>query len=682
MIDYLIVTFIRDEYEAVRELFIDSRQETTSGVAGTTRVIEVATCNGEAVNVAIARIAREGNVSAVDGVLNLIDEQHPRIVLAIGIAGAVPTNDIFLGDVLLVNDVHNMTLGAETPEGREEATSSTHITNEVKEFVANVTSGDLLSWQERMSSVERPMVGEIGRQWTDDDEWNERINQALDANKDRVLPEIVDGVIASSDHLVKSQDFMEQRLLVDRGILANDMESAGVATACVRKSVPLMIIRGVSDIVGHERSDEWKRYACITAAGCAWELVRLDCIETIESRLNAGQQVLSNSTARIIQSLEEALSRVKTGPTNEYGSTCRKAFSLFCGLPKELKPRWAPELFDTLDRPMKFLGDKQLVLEVAEACIASCSGKNLDDRTAECQARARICGTSWVYQRTEKLGLAEEEAQLSLRISEGLRSKENLAYCKKCLGRLKRLRAESKTNSTVKTILFEESVESLKDAITEFSSLDNYGPDHPEVGDCSSLLGRTYLSAGNIRLAQECTKKARERIDVDSKDYLDLRILEGELWLVLEKNEQALEAFEEVIDLMSEHDYQVSEIVARAHLQRAKTLLGMGRKSAAETAFSKAQSIWERYGEDSFAAEAEWGTILVSGKLALRIRRLLEAEETIIRCGAVRLFNEQQSNRNRRVIAQRVGGDIIVWKNLIKEAQRLHALRSGSSKSS
>ena len=44
--------------------------------------------------VAIARTASEGNVSAQDAVLELIDEQQPRLVLTVGIAGAVPTSDV------------------------------------------------------------------------------------------------------------------------------------------------------------------------------------------------------------------------------------------------------------------------------------------------------------------------------------------------------------------------------------------------------------------------------------------------------------------------------------------------------------------------------------------------------------------------------------------------------------
>ena len=139
-----------------------------------------------------------------------------------------------------------------------------------------------------------------------------------------------------------------------------------------------------------------------------------------------------------------------------------RRLSCFGELPKELKRRWAPDLFDTLERPMKYLGDKKLVLDVAKACIECCSGVNLDERTAECQAKARICGTSWVYQRTGNLGLAEQEAQESVRISEGISSRKNLAFCKKCVGRIKRLRAEAESNLEVKRAFFKDSVQCLE----------------------------------------------------------------------------------------------------------------------------------------------------------------------------------------------------------------------------
>ena len=677
MVDYLVLTFIREEYEAVRRHFQDTGEGTVSGTPGSTRVVQVTTRGRRSATVAVARTVSQGNLSALDAVRELIFEVEPRIVLAVGIAGAVPKSDVFLGDVVLANDVHNLTLGAETAAGREEAASSTYLMPAVKEFIANLTIDDLAEWRNRMASIPRPEVSGIGTSWTTNAQWNNKINKVLEDNEKRSLPTIVDGVIASSDHLVKSEEFMERRLLVDRHILANDMESAGVATACDRRGVPLLILRGISDIVGHTRSEDWKLYACEAVAACAREIVNLESFSTIERKIAKGESVLRRSTRDAINSLDAALARIRRGDASEFATACREAFGYFQELEDDLmKRRWAPELFETLDRPMKYLGDKGLVLKVARAVIDCCSVTELDIQTAECQARARICGTSWAYQRTGHLGLAEEEALRSAETSEGIGSAKNLAFCRKCLGRLKRLRAEAETNAEVKQAFFEESERSLHEAIDQFSNLAGHGPDDPEVGDCYSLLGRTYLSMRDTPRAIKCAIEAMRRINPESKDYLDLRILEGDICLAKRDETKALEAFDEVIGRSSEQDYQISEIVARAHRQRARALMRVGRNPDAELAFAKAQRIWEHYEENSLAAEAQWGRIRASDALERRTILLLEKEAAPIRCEAVRLYQERQSSRSRKVIAQRIGSDDAVWGGLVTEAKRNLALHS------
>lgn len=666
MVDYLILTFIREEYVAVRKQFVDSND----ALVGTTRVSRVTTRSGQSVSVAVARAQTQGTVAAQDAARELIEEQGPRLVVAVGIAGAVPSADVFLGDVVLANDIRDLTRTAEDAAGRHESPASTHLAPAVRDYVANVTVDDFPEWQDDARSIDRPDVTEIGHAWTGDAGWNDAINNALKANQVRDRPDVVDGVLASSDVLVKSWEFMAERLRVDRRILANEMEAAGVARACERMGVPLLVVRGVSDIVGHRRSDDWKLYACEVVGSFVRALVSSDCVEAIESKVPG----LSGTSKSVNDSLSEQLAQIRTGKPEESASRCRTAFSLFKRLPEELKRLRAPELFDALDRPMKYLGDKSLVLEVAEACIESCVGTDVNEATAECEARARICGTSWVYQRTGKLGAAEQEAQRSLEISELLHLSKSLAFCRKCMGRLKRLRAEAETDGTVKVARYHESVRLLTAAVSDFGELG----DEAEVGDCYSLLGRTHLSAGDFPLARDCIKEARRRIVPGSKDYLDLRILEGDAWSAKRENERALEAYEEVIELTSQGDYQLSEIVARAHYQRAKTLVRMGRRQDAADGFAAAQSIWERYGEQEVAAEAEWARILASGMLQRRVIRLLEKHGAPVRCRAVRLYREEQSRQKGRAVAQRIGSDDAVWRNLVRRAERQLGLRSQS----
>ena len=63
------------------------------------------------------------------------------------------------------------------------------------------------------------------------------------------------------------------------------------------------------------------------------------------------------------------------------------------------------------------LGDKQLVVEAAIACVEATTHDSRSLREAECEARARICGLSWAYQRMGRLDLAADEAEKSLVLS-------------------------------------------------------------------------------------------------------------------------------------------------------------------------------------------------------------------------------------------------------------------------
>ena len=146
---------------------------------GGTRVVRVRTKSGKSLSVGIARTPSQGNLTANVSVQNLIEEHSPRLALAVGIAGAIPTSDIFLGDILLVNEVHDLTLGAETQSGREEAAASTHLTAGVKNFVANLTIDDFKEWEDFTASIERPSIDTRSKNWSDDEDWNSRISSVL-----------------------------------------------------------------------------------------------------------------------------------------------------------------------------------------------------------------------------------------------------------------------------------------------------------------------------------------------------------------------------------------------------------------------------------------------------------------------------------------------------------------------
>ena len=192
MVDYLIVTFIREEYETVLDYFPVPNEESSPSTIGFARVVSVLTKTKKKAKIAIARIEKKGNISALKNILSLITEQKPRLVLAVGIAGSPPNSDIFLGDVLLASEILNMTVGAETSKGKEETTESAYLSPTVKKYIANLAANDFMEW--RQNNIDnRPKVQGIGKTWTGNKEWDKNINEVLGDNEKRTKPKLLMG---------------------------------------------------------------------------------------------------------------------------------------------------------------------------------------------------------------------------------------------------------------------------------------------------------------------------------------------------------------------------------------------------------------------------------------------------------------------------------------------------------
>lgn len=106
-----------------------------------------------------------------------------------------------------------------------------------------------------------------------DGDWQENVRDSLNFHfaKDGRLPKVEVGVIASSDRLVKDTAKVKNWQQVARQMLAIEMELAGVYRAVRQRGqeYPLLAVRGISDIVGLDRKNEWTTYACHSAAAFA-----------------------------------------------------------------------------------------------------------------------------------------------------------------------------------------------------------------------------------------------------------------------------------------------------------------------------------------------------------------------------------------------------------------------------
>lgn len=271
--DVGIVTMKEEEYDALLDKF-----GATTHLPGANRDYEVAsvkTSRGEC-RVAITRCAQQGNAFAQAAATELLADLNPRFLLVVGIAGGVPTPDFCLGDVVVSDYIHDLTLedtGVGPGDERYNALggplhpSAGRIVERLR-AVERSAAG----WNSAESiGCERPALD--GEHTTDDVGWNASIDEAITTHARRDSPIATARKVASSDRLIKAPELLRKWRKVLKAVAAVEMESAGAYVPCQRNNVPFMAIRGISDIVGWKRDEAWTLYACHTAAAYTRMLV-------------------------------------------------------------------------------------------------------------------------------------------------------------------------------------------------------------------------------------------------------------------------------------------------------------------------------------------------------------------------------------------------------------------------
>jgi tetratricopeptide (TPR) repeat protein len=286
-------------------------------------------------------------------------------------------------------------------------------------------------------------------------------------------------------------------------------------------------------------------------------------------------------------------------------------------------------VFRKLEKLLKRTGHKYLVLDLAELTIKAASHQPRSVEDARAQAHALICGSSWAYQRIGDLDTARTLARQSLTLGDDLSWDRNTAFCLKCEGRIMRLQAERTPSQ--RSSLLTASAESINTAIQKFISMSEIGPTHPEVGDCFSLLARTYLVAREYDKAQAALRKAYELIPPNgSKDHLDLLILTGDLYAATGDKEAAERTYGEALDLPEAQDVQVSEIFARGHYQRGWIRERLQRPSQATKDYECAAKLWLHLEEFEQSAKARWHHIYLQASTEKAILDEIAQEESFL----------------------------------------------------
>ena len=269
VIDIGILTIREDEFRAVLKVFPDEH-----GIyKGRHREYTLRTTDAgqrARYRLAILRQIEQGNGEAQEAARDLCDDLQPSLFLVVGIAGGLPSDDISLGDVVLSTRV--LDFSVEARKFQEETTYSVgggSIAKSIAAGVANLGARELelSDWWAELPS--KPAVS-LGRgMFYGPKEWQQDVREKLRAHYGKNVvaraPTFSAGPIASSDRLVKDPSVLIPWITSARGILAIEMESAGVHRA-TRDKTPMLSIRGLSDIVGLKRQDTWTKYACASAA--------------------------------------------------------------------------------------------------------------------------------------------------------------------------------------------------------------------------------------------------------------------------------------------------------------------------------------------------------------------------------------------------------------------------------
>jgi nucleoside phosphorylase len=286
IIDVGVLTIREDEFRAVLQVFPDGH-----GIyKGRHREYTLRTADaGQSARyrLAVLRQIEQGNGEAQEAARDLIDDLRPSLLLVVGIAGGLPSDDICLGDVVLSTRVLDFSL--EARKFQEHTTYNVGggpIFKSIAAGIANLSAreSELGNWWEELPS--KPSVTWAPSRLYGSTVWRRQVRGTLKSHFGKGVPAkpptFSAGPIASSDRLVKDPKVLFPWITTARGILAIEMESAGVHRA-TRDRTPMLSIRGLSDIVGLRRHDAWTKYACAAAAAFARGYLRTQPVPLRES---------------------------------------------------------------------------------------------------------------------------------------------------------------------------------------------------------------------------------------------------------------------------------------------------------------------------------------------------------------------------------------------------------------
>jgi len=290
-VDFGVLTVREDELEpmarrcreiAIRELILEGRQDYL--------LFDVALGGSNPYDLiyrlALARVTQQGSPYSQQRAHNMIEDLDPNWLMLVGIAGATPSDEFTLGDVAVASELRDFSVRAAvfSKEAAYRAGGGA-MAPAVDAFIGLLAGRqhELGEWNTLAAiGLPSPPVAAKGAKAVYGDKgWRQKVRAAMSQHfptpETTRKPQITVRPFAGGNALMKDDALWQEWQSHARQIEAVEMELAGmyVAASTRRRQYPILVSKGISDVVGFKRNAAWTRYACETAAAGALALLRL-----------------------------------------------------------------------------------------------------------------------------------------------------------------------------------------------------------------------------------------------------------------------------------------------------------------------------------------------------------------------------------------------------------------------
>jgi len=275
------VTAIPEEFVAMRALLDDCAEnyvphDPAVYVLGTLPSREGDYRHG----VALTLLGATATNAAANGCANLV-RSFPSImmIIMVGIAAGVPNlarpdRHVRLGDIVVATEIVDYD-HVRTIEGVAEARRPFSLPSPRLTHCTDLLRSDELSghrpWEQWLDLSRRPGLARYGRPPEHTDiihdsaGWQLRHPRRDHSGHRKGHPKVHYGPIGSADRSLRDSIVRDQ-LAAQHGVIALEMEGAGIGSSSFLNGREWFVVRGISDYGDNHRLEQWRRYAALVAA--------------------------------------------------------------------------------------------------------------------------------------------------------------------------------------------------------------------------------------------------------------------------------------------------------------------------------------------------------------------------------------------------------------------------------